>query len=292
MTDVSHHQLFQGVIEIGGKKLRDKYGKVEWSTSKYQKVVLNYLRVINGKEVGRAIIGLLKKKIIIVPDPNTLAANSAATYPHNGDYDSLYQTPSEEDSDFMNAKNRAYGLAVGGAHAIIKFTPGKYDLDSRINVQEFGLFEIDDALLHEIVHAVRYTHGKARAAGAANARAFFPFKNNEEFMSIMMTNIYRSSKGVGLEKLRWKYSFEAQKENPNIPATRDPDYWTYRGMTLEKANNQAPNFVLTSATFFQKYKGVLLANYQVMPEIFQVLKNVNCTFNPCPAVIQAARGPK
>jgi len=271
---------FNPLIEIGGRKERKNYGGVSWHYAGYQQAVAYWLKKINENKVGSRILQLVRKNVVIIPDPITNAANSAMTFPHNGDDSKLYLTPSMKDKDFVKAVDHAHGLEPLGSDAIIRFTPGKYILDSKVNVQEFSLFAVDDALFHELVHAVRYTNGTARI----NHKPFYrPFKDNEEFMAIFVTNIYRASKGSDMKDLRWKYSFQARKKNPNIPSPRE-DQKTYAGMSLRNQTNHT----FSEESFLAAYKNILIANYRLMPGIFEALADIECKFNPCAAVIKAA----
>jgi len=273
---------FNPLIEIGGRKERKKYGSVNWHYAGYQQAVAYWLKEINKNKAGSRILQLVRKNVVIIPDPITNAANSARTFPHNGDDAKLYRTPSTEDEEYVKTWKQAHGHDPLGSGAIIRFTPGKYILGSRLNVQEFGLFAVDDALFHELVHAVRYSHGTARILNHHDL--YCPFKDNEEFMAIFITNIYRSCKGTDTDKLRWKYSFPWKSKNPNIPAPRK-DQRTYAGMTFK---NQTEH-TFTEQSFFELYKNVLIENFRLMPEIFRVLADIECEFNPCAAVMKAAK---
>lgn len=284
MTDVAHHKhmSFNPLIEIGGRKDRKTYGDVSWHYAGYQQAVAYWLKEINKNRVGSKILQLVRKNIVIIPDPITNAANSAMTFPHNGDDTKLYKTPSKDDKEFTKTWKQAHGHDPLGSGAVIRFTPGKYILDSKVNVQEFGLFAVDDALFHELVHAVRYSHGTARILNHHDL--YCPFKDNEEFMAIFITNIYRSCKGTKPDKLRWKYSFPARMKNPNIPSPRE-DQKTYAGMTFKNQTGHS----FTEESFFNLYKNVLIGNYRLMPEIFHAVCDIECEFNPCAAVIDAAK---
>ena len=59
--------------------------------------------------------------------------------------------------------------------------------------------EADEILLHELVHAVRHASGRrakcTREAGCRFAGALFSFSNREEFLAVLVENIYRSDPG-------------------------------------------------------------------------------------------------
>jgi len=140
-------------------------GLYEVELDQYEATVCACLRKIEGNPVGRMVLGLLNKQttVWIVPesDAELKKCYCAQTGPLNYDI----QT------------DGSYARGAGSGDTVIRFQP------------ELG----DDTLLHELVHAYRYSYNKYNPAymhvqaGQASAD-----ENSEEFLAHQMENIYLS----------------------------------------------------------------------------------------------------
>ncbi|HJQ61192.1 MAG TPA: hypothetical protein VJ890_30080, partial [Vineibacter sp.] len=91
----------------------------------------------------------------------------------------------------------------------------------------FPGFEADEVLLHELVHAARALSGDFDAAAMKGAMA--PYDTEEEFVAIMVANIYISEKGKPAVFLRRSHSTEAtglaeKDTDPEIFLYKDDNY--------------------------------------------------------------------
>jgi hypothetical protein len=90
--------------------------------------------------------------------------------------------------DERKVRSRTKGTGKGMG-AVIEFTPG---VSTECNGR--AAFEPDDMILHEMVHALRIMHGKEYRTDLAGT-SLAPYGSNEEWLAILVENIYRSAKG-------------------------------------------------------------------------------------------------
>jgi hypothetical protein len=140
-------------------------GMYRQEIDQYEKAVYDCLVGINRNPVGRMVLGLINKSTTVWIIPRSAGdmkqCTCAQTSPLN------YEIP----------KDGSYATGAGFGDTVIRFVP------------ELG----DDTLLHELVHAYRYSHKRynpieidVRLGNEAGVR------NIEEFLAHEMENIYMS----------------------------------------------------------------------------------------------------
>lgn len=264
-----HHVAFGRMIEIGGDPGRRKYGRVGWNLCDYQKAVQQQLRLVDGNAVGRLVIGALAKKTIIVPDQNTEAYNATATpvgEHYCGDHlpaptldsTSAAQRPGFAGELTFSGQSHSYRSVGGGSRSVIQFTPGKFIAGSALNPKGLRFYKADEVLLHELVHSVRHTLGLLDLRPVATWLS--DFKDKEEFLAVLIANMYRSAGGAKQADLRWEY-----ETGPIAPGTEMKDMSWRR---------------LDSSSFAMRYDSLICVLISEMPVLFAALARIACEFNP------------
>jgi hypothetical protein len=89
------------------------------------------------------------------------------------------------------------GLGGKGSEYLVQFTPGFYDRSNRLAQAFAGEFRADAILFHELVHVARGTSGvfdKTALSGRLPIGDMSRYTNVDEFVAIMLENIYRSER--------------------------------------------------------------------------------------------------
>jgi len=158
----------------------------------HQRSVSKQLDIINSKTVGRAVLSELRaaaQEVLIYPyDFQDLVdwRMNTPTFRTLGITKSYDPSHSHRrgvplcGKDQVSHQAVCYAAEGGGAWTHIFFTA------SRVT----GTETPDEVLLHELVHAARYTRGLI-----FNFPMSGGYKNEEEFLAQTVTNIYRSEKG-------------------------------------------------------------------------------------------------
>lgn len=152
--------------------------------NEYEQTVCNFLQKIEGNPVGRMVLGLINKKttVWIVPesDDEIKASFSAQTRPLK----------------YVPQKDGSVARGVGSGDTIILFHP------------KLG----DDALLHELVHAYRYSYKKFQPLDVYYETKYSKYKTtSEEILAHQIENIYMSQARRPLT-LDYKSTAEAEKK--------------------------------------------------------------------------------
>jgi len=95
-----------------------------------------------------------------------------------------------EDERTNRYSQRAAG---GGSDVKVGFSPDKFRAPTSCFDGKYGS-AADEALLHELVHAARYMRGLSNAI-PTDDNSLFGYGNEEEFLAVVTTNVYLSSKG-------------------------------------------------------------------------------------------------
>lgn len=261
--DMAHHATFGRCIQIGGDRSIKKYSdNVSINLEGYKAAVLSTLRQISANPVGAAVINALDRRVVIIPAMKD-RYYQAFSMPYLGTYNKDGAPLSHpmidilvfsEESRIRVGWLRAHG---GGAPAVIIFTPGHFIKGYILNHDDRGLFTPEGVLIHELVHAVRTTRG------VMDTRVFAGrlecWGDIEEFLAILIANIYRSSIGVPFSGLRWQYG----EVKPHHKRMAD------LGGTLRSNHD-----------FYNHYKEAILVLYKQMPGLFGAIAQVRCGFNP------------
>jgi hypothetical protein len=88
-------------------------------------------------------------------------------------------------------KERATG---GGSDVRIRFSPGTWGTGPQSCFGGNYGSRADEVLLHEMVHASRYMHGRVNPIPTED-NSLFGYNNEEEFLAVVTANVYISSKG-------------------------------------------------------------------------------------------------
>ncbi len=268
-----HHVAFGRWIEIGGDPARKKYGKVGWNLCDYQKAVRYQLQQVQGNAVGKAVLDELCKKVIILPQQKVGAYNATAR-PINGHYcdGHLPQVSYGADAAAIpkglrfrttfEGKLYDYTGAGGGSRSEIQYTPGRFVKGSALNPENKALFGPDEVLLHELVHAARQNKGLIDFRPVA--MWLEDYKDKEEFLAVLITNMYRSVRGAKSEDLRWGYDFKFPRRKPASEVTMNDMRWRKHD----------------SATFSSRYDTMIYLLIGEMPTLFKQLARIKCDFNP------------
>ncbi len=179
-------------------------------------------RLITGFEVGRALVRHLRRAVVIRPKQTTAPGMIAVTYPalgYTGLVDSTPEgapirylrdngdTPWDERGQPVRELPQSLMHGTGrGAMAFIEYTPGDWlHRNAPIPGDEtyagaVHLYGYSDAVLvHEMLHALRITHG------VRHPQRFVPYlghdygmENTEEFYAHLVGNMYRSQRRIPL----------------------------------------------------------------------------------------------
>lgn len=257
-------------IHIGGDPKRKEYMKgISWDLRKYQQAVLQVLRRLHGNTVGRIILDAIQKRVMITPR-NIGYMYGAQVFATTGQY--LYDPDHAEDRAMLisvskdsnhaamrkGVKDR-YGVGTGaGSNAVeIDFVPATFSQTSAINHMKKSIFTPEGALLHELVHAVRMHRGQLDTRIFKGYQSVY--QDKEEFLAVLVANLYRSTVGARSDGLRWKYEF---------------DY--YKTQTMQDIGGTPYD----AATFAETFKPLLAALYLEIPKLLANLAAVPCDFNP------------
>lgn len=300
--DQDHHATFGRWIEIGGNPDRKEYGhrdydttthshrKPAWDSGKYRRAVLSQLRMVAANPVGKTVIGALTRKVIIIPHQDQ-EANNACVVPFGGDYggDRLPVTkhvnPGSGEHDRLSQAqrdacrhdlylNKWVGKGTGrGAEAVVEYTPGKFIVGSVNNPSNNAYYTADAVLLHELVHALRTNRGQLDHR-AFSAPYLKKFKNTEEFMAVLIANMYRSANGVPDSELRGSYE-QREHFRQYLKENRD---------RLKKSSDLRLSDMYEAGTdafsFYFDYAPLVEALIHDLPAFCLALSRIDCKFNP------------
>jgi hypothetical protein len=213
----------------------------------YEKTVLDMVKAIKGRPVGRVIVEAIEtagKQLTIRPeserpkgsfDPNrTYTGSLAATFPVDAAGKPNYAAASpatlsrtapdgpgkwyagksdnDETEDVDERKDPAldsWGAPRGGGSDVwLFFTPGEGNDKACSNGSGFCAELPDEILLHEMVHALRDMQGVTNPVPTT-----LRYKNEEEFLALVITNVYISKK-KGNTLLRKDYIHYGALEPP------------------------------------------------------------------------------
>jgi len=181
-------------VTIDGSSLKS-YGQI----NKYELDVLTDLNHIYNSQTGRALLNDFKgtgRSIKIVPEPEKDGLRAKA-HPENyrdalprGEKSPQYCFVPEWlpfigqeacSLSILRGKEKPIEGTGRGTNAVIEFSPSKYH-------GNYAGSAHDEVLFHEMVHAVR----SARGINARNRELSEAYDNEDEFVAILITNIYMS----------------------------------------------------------------------------------------------------
>ena len=108
-------------------------------------------------------------------------------------------------------RNIPASAIAGGAPSLIEFSPDSGGT-LKCHAGNKTARQPDEILLHELVHAMRYCQGKWYSEPLSDKGAALTWGNLEEFLAILVTNVYMSEKNRGPLRGQW------------ITTTSDCDY--------------------------------------------------------------------
>jgi len=191
--------------------------------SDYNQQAYAVLANIKINPAGKEIHALIRKTdydLTFVPyddtdcNAGTIAENPADSAPKgvsskwhakmdNGEYQGARWYRGDADKPTTDADERekaAKGTGTGkGSDVTIKFSPSIYGQAGCYPEGTYGS-KSDEVLFHEMIHALRMMQGKYNTIPTGDR--FYGYENEEEFLAIIVTNVYMSANGVDNDGLR------------------------------------------------------------------------------------------
>ncbi|MGA3186954.1 MAG: M91 family zinc metallopeptidase [Bryobacteraceae bacterium] len=285
--------VFHNLISIDGAGFDVRGGK------KYESEVLHYLRIVNSNHVGRILLHWLraikgKHSIAMYPykahrcekdfwsfsAPTNLKSATPAERNVRDSWGRPIPTPTL-DRAHHRIEDPVTGQVVmepmkgtgGGSNTVIGFTPGRF------THQQIAGLAPDHVLVHELTHSYRQMRGHVNktavgcvVAKQANGSTWSEnYPNMEEFLAVMIQNIYQSASGTG-GALRGEYFsnvVKGQLRYRQVPdsGARDRQGALQTGMT-------------PSETFVLEHYGRVTQLYREETGLAHDLAQIKCTFNP------------
>lgn len=209
----------------------------------YRRHVAEQLALIGRKQVGRAVLAVIKSathKLAIMPfrpqNDKDINADAFGFSQMKGTMlgFAVRDTTGHAVRDTNGAVIRGQG---GGTPVIIDYSPDMWGKRGSAHLTGPGS-EPDEVLLHELVHAGRELKGVESTRAVGNNDVDLLYENEEEFVAIVITNIYLSEKKQ--TRLRGTHAFNDKKvhgavvglEMDSLP---DPKHFLLnaQGTTLE-----------------------------------------------------------
>jgi hypothetical protein len=185
--------------------------------SSYRDETSQLLASIEANSVGQVIISSIRrsgKDLTIQPyldqdcDARTTGNDPRAGAPKGvggtedtkapwfrGDGDNAATRGFDERNDvFKDRAGRLQRATGGGTDVTLKFSPSTWAPGEHACYGGHYGSQPDEVLLHELVHASRYMHGLLNAIPTED-NSLRGYDNEEEFVAIVTTNVYISSKG-------------------------------------------------------------------------------------------------
>lgn len=196
--------------------------KIRWYAKSYEFVIQRLLREIEKSQTGKIIIRHISKKVTIQPFKDITKAGASASLNLKGGTEEFmrrYRFATERGEWVRAGQNREkYNFLLGnnqrgplrgfgiGQNAFIRFTPALFDTRSKLyhrrKIQEWNPAPVR-VLVHELVHSARMTtgHYTYRKLPVSLKK----WANTEEFISIMITNIFSSETNRNLRRHHIKH---------------------------------------------------------------------------------------
>ena len=207
------------------KPLRAALGRFALAQDKYRDDVLAQLGLVGKPQTGKAVLAEITSAkslhLTITPfhsdDPD--ATNAEAVGDKDEDATPLGFEVRNEDGIKLPGK----GLGTGtGTSSTIDYTPGMWGPSGTAHAQGPGSLA-DEILCHELVHAGRQMKGVQH-----NRRVSDFYQNEEEYVAVVVTNIYMSEKKQ--TKLRASHSSEPITKGDKIVGKKfqvlaDPEHF-------------------------------------------------------------------
>lgn len=216
---------------------------------KYENGVRKALDMIKETRSGQRLLEAIRNPITIVPmdDPTEDGAYARADDPRKA---AEKGTPLKAQNSFGPVTVFAIG---GGSSATIGFSPDTWTPGNHHYRNKWRKWNMlrgdagqtaDEVLFHELVHAVRMTHGKLNKNPMGD-----DYDEHDEFCAILLANIYISEKGG---KLRSSHR-------------------AYHELAID---NKFPSEIYT------RYTSPIEMCCRELPELTRKLAEVDCPFNP------------
>lgn len=216
----------------------------------YRSGVLRVLRAIRATRTGSALTAAIRRPITIAPMPDP-SDKDATGGPVGEDYMDAVEYGTRIPVRTGRVFLHYYGRGLGG-RAVVHFTPDMWIPSAPIYFRRWWQMDPrtaghtpDEILFHELVHAVRATHGRF----ATPQKMGDNFDNRDEFCAILLTNIYSS-------ELRRPLRRDHHGDNP-LP------------MSDQGRGNYLSKYFLEVERCFNDH-----------PELSNEIARVNCAFNP------------
>ncbi len=166
---------------------------------RWEKSVDQIVTHLTGKHTGWNVMNALhrsKHGVVIVP---SMSDDCAPTAEPLDDSDDAKRAASRKGTSVLHCYQSPKGENRGtgtGTDAKITFSPANWRSNGGCHPGGAGR-DRDEVLLHELVHAMRITRGLMNQCYEATIRGF---TNQEEFMAVVISNVYSSETGRALRK--------------------------------------------------------------------------------------------
>lgn len=230
-------------------------------SSEYERSVVNLLNRINSTTVGNIVftrVSSVGRRLSVIPpvDLHRHVSVTPSQFSAEGQIGNEYAARSPViGGEFGEVNLGITGTGLGATATFIVFTPGSSPicrLTPSFCSQRNQVYSEDGAFLHETIHALRALTGRkdGRAIGT-------DFHNIEEFIAILIENIYRSSTNRHI--LREAHGPQRIRNFDDRTVTQGED---------------------VNIVFRRNYAAPLALFRNQEPELTSALQNVQSRFNP------------
>lgn len=270
VVDLPDHVLWGKNFQIGGSKTRKEVDGVGFNMRGYQRAVISVLNDVARNPVGQIIVNAVSIEVNITPR-NVGNSYTSRVFPVSGEFLVDKMDGDKDDGRIMAIGHEKHRVVAeiknkgkpgnpvrnSGARAVeINFIPATFVPGSAFNPEKKRVFSPDGVLLHELVHAYRMQRGQLDTRVFSDHQSCFLDK--EEFLAVLIANMYRSSKGARADGLRWSYDIPDDASNMNAIGGARHD----------------------SESFAQVFEPLLAAISIEIRQVWAQLAAIDCTFNP------------
>jgi hypothetical protein len=207
------------------RPLRKALGKYRIEQASYRRHVAEQLALLQRKKTGRAVLAEVKAaaplKLAIQPFrpsvDNEINADAFGFSSVHSTMAGLWVRDAEghivHDSE---TGERILGLG-GGSPAIIDYSPEMWGKSGSAHVSGPGS-QPDEVLCHELVHAAREMKGVQSMRAVGDNDVDLLYENEEEFVAIVITNIYLSEKKQ--TKLRGTHHADVTRDHGKVTSVK------------------------------------------------------------------------
>jgi hypothetical protein len=223
-----------------------------WRT-KYNDDITKLLNQINSSDTGSALIGEIAgtkwtmyiRPYTIFGDAGVIEASAGAFGKKGaGDREATLRGGATGMPSYSTDGKLQPGSGLGtGTNTVVDFSPDLLTSEAGRKLFSGPGSKVDEALFHEMVHASRFMRGVAFRLPVNQG-----YSNEEEYISVVMTNVYLSEKGE--PQLRGRHA------RPNIPLPEPEKFLdNYQNINLSPIV-LIERFRLSTPRFYLHYSGI------------------------------------